>query len=95
MPQQDDKQQKKDQIRQLVDRAKSDPSFKQQFSSDPVATLEQAGFSEAAIQEILGDEGLGPDDPRRRGKKGSFDDARAADCWLTDCPCTRCCITSF
>lgn len=80
-------------IRELAQRAKNDPRFKEQLSADPVATLRQVGLEDAAIREILADDGVTESDPRVQGKFGDVSAMRW--CVLTDCPCTRCCITSF
>ena len=95
----DDVKQKKDEIDRLVARAKRDSGFKQRVKEDPVGALQEAGFTEDALREVLIDEGYGdldPEDKKLKPKqKKAVDVARDcwSTCWLSDCPCTRCCIT--
>lgn len=72
------------QIDAVVQRARSDGQYMQQFKNDPVGTLRAAGLPDPAIGDVLRDEGL----------DGEVSGYMKNDCWIS-CPCTGCCVTSF
>jgi hypothetical protein len=93
----DDAKQQKEKAAEIVARAKSDPSFKQQVQDDPLGVLRQAGLSDEAIGDFLREDGyadLDPNDAKLKPKqKAAADMAAARDCLFTciftECPITR------
>jgi hypothetical protein len=80
--------QEADQIRSKIDvvaqRARSDGAYMTSFKTDPVGTLRAAGLPDAAIVDVMRDEGM----------EAEVSGYMKSECWLS-CPCTGCCVTSF
>ncbi len=78
------------QVRSKIDavaqRARSDGAYMTSFKNDPVGTLREAGLPDAAIVDVMRDEGM-------EGEVSGFM-RKVDECWMS-CPCTGCCVTSF
>ncbi|HVC79197.1 MAG TPA: hypothetical protein VNL35_01685 [Chloroflexota bacterium] len=63
----------------VINRAKSDPAFREQLKADPTATFEAAGIPSDAAQELAQESG-----GEVRGYAMCL-----ATCWFTECAITR------
>ncbi|HEY8285615.1 MAG TPA: hypothetical protein VIJ28_14625 [Chloroflexota bacterium] len=63
----------------VINRAKSDPAFREQLKADPTATFEAAGIPSDAAQELAQES-----DGEVRGYARCL-----ATCWFTECAITR------
>ena len=98
MDRQQNLRQQRDKLQGLVNRAKREPSFKQQVQDDPLGVLEQAGLSREAIGDFLREEGyadLDPNSPQLSPRKrNAVEAARWCEgccltCIFTECAFTR------
>ncbi|HEY8285617.1 MAG TPA: hypothetical protein VIJ28_14635 [Chloroflexota bacterium] len=64
----------------VIDRAKSDPAFREQLKADPTAAFEAAGIPSDAAQELAQESG---------GEVRGYAMCIVATCWFTECAITR------
>ncbi len=88
-----DQQEQKAIVDQLVQRAKTDASFRQEVQDDPVRTLQRAGLSDEAITEVLRDEGVDTSGYTKLKTKLKGDMDAARSCWWTCMTTSGCAIT--
>jgi len=64
----------------VINRAKSDPAFREQLKADPTAAFEAAGIPSDAARELAQESG---------GEVRGYAMCIVATCWFTECAITR------